>query len=89
MQIIIQQRQSIFDVAIEYLGSAEGVFDLLRLNNLSSFSIPPGTVLEVPNVPLNKTVRQIMLTERIHLATANKVEPTGSFSNSFSSSFNN
>lgn len=48
---IVQPGQRLLDIAIQYLGSAEGVVSLAQLNGLSVTDGPPaGTVLKLPAV---------------------------------------
>lgn len=55
--MIVKERQTVFDVALQYCGSAEAAFEICRLNDLSmSDTIEPGTELELPAVVSKKVV---------------------------------
>lgn len=56
--VTVQAGQTIQDVAVQWLGSAEGAFQIAQLNDLSmTASLTPGQVLELPEV-IDKRVRR-------------------------------
>ncbi len=55
--VIVKQGQCLFDIAMQTTGSAESVFELASLNNLSiTDDLIPGTVLTTPDVSDGKIV---------------------------------
>lgn len=81
----ITNGQSLIDLAVQHTGSVESLFDWMHLNNLTALNQLP-SALETPAV-VNLKVVDFFKTERFQSAT--NVAPVGSFSNSFSNSFNN
>lgn len=50
MQITVRDRQSVTDIAMQYLGDPEGAIDIARLNNISvTTELQPGMLLTVPD----------------------------------------
>ena len=49
MKIIVQAGQTLFDIALEYLGGIDGVFDIAAANGISDITgdLVPGTELIV------------------------------------------
>lgn len=48
---VVRPGQTLYDLAIQYLGSAEGVFSLAKLNGLNADNdLTPGQVLDLPAV---------------------------------------
>lgn len=46
MEITVKERQSLFDIALEYLGSVEGVLSLAKRNDISiTDALCDGTIL--------------------------------------------
>lgn len=59
---VVKAGQRLIDIAIQYLGSAEGLVSLAQLNNLSvGETLVPGTVLQLPAV-INAEVVNYFLT---------------------------
>ena len=56
--ITAQQGQTVFDIAMQYMGSVMGVFDILELNVFLrlDMAIPAGTVVFVPNTVINARI---------------------------------
>lgn len=53
---IVQEQQSLFDIAIQYCGGIEAVFTVAELNALSiTEALVPGTELKLP-LPFNDSV---------------------------------
>jgi hypothetical protein len=51
MQITVQNRQTLLDIALQELGSAEAVFELAVVNNCSiTGDLDAGRVLDIPAV---------------------------------------
>ena len=49
--ITVQTRQSLFDIALQHCGSSDAAWEIAQLNGLSlTDDIPPGTMLQVPDV---------------------------------------
>jgi len=56
-KIIVQNRQTLWDIALQHCGSANAAFGIARLNNIALSDKPaPGTVLTVPQVADKKVV---------------------------------
>lgn len=56
MKAISNNRQSLFDIALQYCGSASAVFDIAKLNGLSiTAHLEAGTALDLPET-YNKTI---------------------------------
>ena len=48
MKIVTQDRQCLFDIAVQYMGSAEGAYNLAqRLNCAITDELPIGTAIEI------------------------------------------
>lgn len=55
-QIIVKNRQTLWDIALQYCGSAQAALSIARSNNIALTDTPtPGTELTVPDV-INKKV---------------------------------
>ncbi len=56
--VFSQNSQNIWDIAIQYMGSAEAVFDILKLNPdlRTDTNIETGTEIFVPDKPINQHV---------------------------------
>jgi hypothetical protein len=66
----VLQGQSIFDIAIQELGSAEGAFDLAVLNGISiTDELTPGQELALPTV-VNKQIASYYANKGLKPATA-------------------
>ena len=66
-KVTVQPGQSLFDIAVKYYGTAEGVFDLVcrnRLNGLTQ-NIYPGDELEVTNRPLNLRISTFLAPHQV------------------------
>lgn len=58
---VVKLGQTLEDIAVQYLGSEQAVFDLARLNGLAlTASLLPGQVLQLPEVA-DRRVRKIFL----------------------------
>lgn len=58
MEIIVKAHQSIWDIALQYCGSASDAFKIARVNNLSlTQDLQPGSILIVDYKKNNKVVK--------------------------------
>lgn len=56
MEITVKDRQSLFDIAIQYLGSVEGVWLLAEKNNISiTDALEDGTILKYDSTDIIDT----------------------------------
>lgn len=72
MTIIALQNQSVFDIALQYYGTIEAVFDIAELNDLSITSnLQPGSVVKIPPIDYGyKEVANYYNNNKIEPATA-------------------
>ncbi|MBW7838454.1 MAG: hypothetical protein H3C36_02195 [Chitinophagaceae bacterium] len=50
MKVTVLNKQSVFDIAVRYCGSAQAALEVARLNGISVTTVlVPGSELEVPN----------------------------------------
>jgi len=57
MQVISGIQQSVFDIALQYHGSIESVFDITKANNLSIDEAVPGNLLlTMSDKPINRMI---------------------------------
>lgn len=69
-KVIIQAGQNIGDIAIQYCGDHQAIFEIARLNNLSiTDEVAAGTEIEIPNV-YDARVRRFFVEGDYHPATA-------------------
>jgi hypothetical protein len=67
---IVQDRQTLFDIAIQYCGDREAVFAIADLNDLSiTETLPAGSEVIIPNI-INQKVVVFYRTNSIVPATA-------------------
>ncbi len=58
MSIIVKQGQTLFDIALQYCGSADAAFEIARINNRNITDDPaPGDVLKLPHVRDKRVVK--------------------------------
>ena len=71
MEITVKDRQSLFDIAIQYLGSVEGVWLLAEKNNISiTDELEDGTILKYDSTDIIDTkVAEHYAQERVSPAT--------------------
>lgn len=50
MLVIVKNRQTIIDIAIQYLGDAERAAEIAILNELDFDDIPAGTLITIPDI---------------------------------------
>ena len=50
MQVIVKNRQTIIDIAIQYLGDADRAVEIAILNGLDFDDIPAGTMILLPDI---------------------------------------
>jgi len=63
-KITIRDRQTLFDIAVQYCGDREAVFEIARWNNLPvSAELPAGTVIIIPEVINQRVVKVIIFGE--------------------------
>jgi hypothetical protein len=70
--------QTLFDIAIQQLGSVEGVFDILDANPSLRFdySIPSGTKVWIPIATIDTNIIKFYDTNNLHPATGLEKEIT-------------
>ena len=69
-KIEVRDRQTLFDIILQYCGDREVVFEIARLNDLPvSAELPAGTLVTVPEI-INQRVVNYYQTNRIVPATA-------------------
>lgn len=76
-EIIVKQGQSLADIAIQYYGNIEGLFDLADRNNISpSGSVEPGSTLMLGD-PIRKNLVLFFEKEKVTVASNKDLpEPT-------------
>ena len=73
MKVIVQQRQTWSDIAIQVYGDIRGVADLMQANGLSATDdLEPGTVLECPEKVHDRYLQDYVRKRPIKPATAEK-----------------
>lgn len=50
MQVTVKNRQTLTDIATQYLGDASRAFEVAILNNLDMDDVAAGTVIELPEI---------------------------------------
>lgn len=89
--IQVKDGQNIIDIALQYYGSAEAVFDLAFDNNLSlSEALAPGRILIIDPVKIVRNdIVQYYKNNNIIIATGNEAEAavTGDFGVEFNEDF--
>ena len=87
-QITVQERQTIFDIAIQEYGSVEGVFLLWKDNpdKIPSFTqqLVPGTKLNIISPPINQAI--VGYYEKNTIKPASGL-PAGDYNNDFSEDY--
>ncbi|HLP51241.1 MAG TPA: hypothetical protein VK154_10185 [Chitinophagales bacterium] len=81
VRIISEYAQTIYDVAIENYGSAEGVFALMADNpdvipDLNT-TLPPGSKLQIKSPPVNEEMHQYLTGNKLRIATGIGIAPDG------------
>lgn len=67
MKILVKNRQTIWDIALQYCGTADAAFAIAKLNGIGLTDVlPPGLELQVPGV---------YNTRNIAYYESNKIEP--------------
>jgi len=80
--ITVLDRQSLFDIALQYCGDREAVFEISKLNDIPvSAELLAGTVIFVPEV-INQRVVNYYLTNNIVPATATGTDTSENAENS-------
>ncbi|MCW3168902.1 hypothetical protein OMO38_10250 [Chryseobacterium sp. 09-1422] len=70
MEIIVLNRQSLQDLAVQHTGSVFNAFSIALANDLSvSESVAPGTVLKLPDVSKNTDILNYYGAKKIKPAT--------------------
>jgi hypothetical protein len=70
--IITQERQTLFDIALQHCGDANAAFEIAEINNISLSGVPAvGTSMEVPEpeAPLAKRIVEYYALNKISPAT--------------------
>gem|GEM_PF-4295997 len=52
---IIENRQTVLDIALQYLGDPERIVEVAMLNNMDVDDVEAGTGISLPTVDLNKS----------------------------------
>jgi len=77
--VIIKERQTIFDIAIQYCGDVEAAFHIIDLNDISITDMPAvGSQLIVPDV-INRRVVEYYINNGISPATGEAGEQEEDF----------
>ena len=91
-QVAVNNNQSIWDLAIQYYGSVDGIKQLILDNpaklNLSDGVVPGTKIIIREEMVFNKTIVDYLDKNRIKLATTVSVPNTSGFGD-FSNDFNN
>ena len=61
---IIKNRQTVLDIALQYLGDPERIVEVAMLNNMDVDDVAAGTGISLPTVDLNKSTVINGLTSR-------------------------
>jgi hypothetical protein len=79
-KVIVQDRQTVFDIAIQEYGSAEGCFLLMADNpdkvTHLTMDLVPGTKLKIISPPVNKPVASFMRTNGIQPVSISTAPPS-------------
>lgn len=92
-EITVQLGQSLVDIAVQELGSAEGLIDILRANPTIEHAdeLTPGTKLTIDSAPINIEVASFFSNKEITVATVTNypvdLDLTGVFDNTFNQTF--
>jgi hypothetical protein len=79
MKITVKDRQTVFDIAIQYCGDVEAAFDIMQLNDISATEdLPTGKELILPDVA-NKRVADYYKNNALSPATADRTDSAGEF----------
>ncbi|MDR3287049.1 MAG: LysM domain-containing protein [Prevotellaceae bacterium] len=77
MQTTVKNRQTLLDIAVQEMGSAEAVFELAAANNLSITDEPEnGQILQIPQSTGEYVPRQI-----VNYYNVNKIKPATAIEN--------
>ncbi|MDR3227757.1 MAG: LysM domain-containing protein [Prevotellaceae bacterium] len=77
MQTTVQNRQTLLDIAVQEMGSAEAVFELAAANNLSiTDALENGQILQIPQSANNYVQRQV-----VKYYNVNKINPATAIEN--------
>ena len=76
MEVAVRESQTIFDIAIEYYGTIEGVYDICQRNNFDGVTIPfsEGEIIEVSDVAINHNVRRFIKDNLVKIDTFSQGE---------------
>lgn len=97
--ITVKDGQSIFDIAVQEYGSADGAINIIRDNDLTAQGyqtrLVGGQQLVINGEPINRTVKEILAGQAATPASQREVQigiggsplPGGAFSPSFNLSF--
>jgi hypothetical protein len=78
--VTVQNKQTVFDIAIQEYGSAEGCFLLMadnpdKITHLT-MDLVPGTILKIISEPVNKPVASYMRTNNIQPVSISTAPPS-------------
>lgn len=84
-RIKVLHKQTLFDIAIQYCGTSESVFDIAKLNNKSiTAELSPGEELVIPDTDYGfKEVVKYFVTEKKKIATRETTSNTSNESNNY------
>lgn len=90
MEIIVENNQSIWDLAIQYYGSPSGVRELIQNNPQLNFhdSVKAGSKIQIIGEPLDKAVYEYLKKEELIPATAVQEDLSPSTGGDFNKDFN-
>lgn len=78
MDITVIQGQSVADIAVQYSGNIEAMFEVAANNSLRlDDGLAAGSTLKVNDVPLDKNVRNIYVNDEVKVATDDGVLAPG------------
>lgn len=73
--VTVKDYQTLFDIAVQEMGSVDAAFDLARLNDLSiSDALVSGQVIVLPDAPTDEYVMNEFEAKKLFPATADKGE---------------
>ena len=76
MTVIVQQRQTVSDIAIQVYGSVEAAIEIAEANNISvTDDLQPGMSIECPDKVYDRYLQSYMSARRVNPATA--ADPEG------------
>ncbi len=77
MQVTVQNNQSLFDIAIQYTGTAETAFEIARANDCSITSNLSGVSITIPSHHPNRNERVVKIIASEKLSPASYPDGVG------------